>query len=559
MAKWISKTIREVVKEIDNKEFVLPVIQRRLVWTFEKMELLFDTLFNRNSFGGIMVIEEDKGSKPLFASRPFIKNGEISSSEIGQKLSNQQYFIIDGQQRLQTFYIGLLGSHEGKKLYFNLYSPQYLRIYDFKFASDIGELPNNSKEEEREIKEYLWYPVQELYTRLTNIQNAREVSKEIIKTKNIQDKILRELIEDNTTTFYETIFSSEVIGVSKIVLNKESDENSSRQRIVEIFRRLNSQGTTLSTADLIASRLKGFDPRMENFLEDTVDKYKGIQLGQDELLKLLFLLQDNGNKEIMDIEYSDAEFALQNEDEIHKALDNTQIFLKETKFLDYYASGNRSFIPLYFICYFLFYNTVNISKETRDLNFNHIKEWLKYSLLYKTFSRGCGWRPDTTGIKRILNIMKNHKGNTLFPKDDLFRAYEEKIHYFSSNTSSDSISFFDLSPIFYILYGKQNFSRDIDHIHPKSRLKEKYEDIKINDIANYQLLDSVSNRHEKNALPFNEWIIAIEQTLKEQGSTIDDYLNKHCIPPDRELWNEDKFENFLKERSKLIYEKIKAY
>src|SRR5665213_2726131 len=101
MANWESRNISDVVKEIDDKKFVLPVIQRRLVWEEDKMELLFDTLLKGDSFGGIMVIREDKNTKPLFPFRPFTKDGEdIPSAEV-DKITQQQSFVVDGQQRLQ--------------------------------------------------------------------------------------------------------------------------------------------------------------------------------------------------------------------------------------------------------------------------------------------------------------------------------------------------------------------------------------------------------------------------------------------------------------------------
>jgi len=45
--------------------------------------------------------------------------------------------VLDGQQRLQSLYIGLVGSYEGKELYFNILSgdlvaPEDIR-YDFVF------------------------------------------------------------------------------------------------------------------------------------------------------------------------------------------------------------------------------------------------------------------------------------------------------------------------------------------------------------------------------------------------------------------------------------------
>jgi len=63
MANWESYRISDIIADIDEKKFVLPVIQRRLVWEEEKMELLFDTLLKGDSFGGIMVIKEEKGRR----------------------------------------------------------------------------------------------------------------------------------------------------------------------------------------------------------------------------------------------------------------------------------------------------------------------------------------------------------------------------------------------------------------------------------------------------------------------------------------------------------------
>ncbi|MFZ8499089.1 hypothetical protein ACO1NC_13860, partial [Staphylococcus aureus] len=74
------------------------------------MELLFDTLLKGDSFGGIMVSEEEKGSKPLFNYRSFTKDGGIINSRQVDSLTQLQHFVIDGQQRLQSFYIGLKGS-----------------------------------------------------------------------------------------------------------------------------------------------------------------------------------------------------------------------------------------------------------------------------------------------------------------------------------------------------------------------------------------------------------------------------------------------------------------
>ena len=146
MANWTHLSVKETIRKIKDEEIVLPVIQRRLVWSEEQIELLFDSLLKGNSFGAIICIEEEKDSKPLFAYRVFTRDGNNVASKEVEFLSKTQWFIIDGQQRLQSFYIGLTGSLNGKRLYFDLLSNCNNSEYDFKFAAQPDELPKDNKD-----------------------------------------------------------------------------------------------------------------------------------------------------------------------------------------------------------------------------------------------------------------------------------------------------------------------------------------------------------------------------------------------------------------------------
>ena len=172
MANWETYRISDVINEIDEGKYVLPVIQRSLVWTEEKMELLFDTLLKGDSFSGVIAIEEEKGKMPLFNYRRFSKTGELVNSKEIDKLEQTQFFIIDGQQRLQTFYMGLMGSVNGKYLYFDLYS-NYLSQYEFKFEKDKSSLPSSSKDDGRSLSRQLWYGASTLLNKLMDILNYK--------------------------------------------------------------------------------------------------------------------------------------------------------------------------------------------------------------------------------------------------------------------------------------------------------------------------------------------------------------------------------------------------
>ena len=130
--------------------------------------------------------------------------------------------------------------------------------------------------------------------------------------------------------------------------------------------------------------------------------------------------------------------------------------------------------------------------------------------------------------------------------------YKEHPLVFTDKITEDNLNSLDSSFVFYLMYDKTQTirSQDIDHIHPKSKLEEYgYGEDLINNIFNYQLIDSGTNRGTKNDSQLKKWI---EDHIEDK----DTYLKKHLIPADNSLWIEDNFEAFLKERAKLLMDKI---
>jgi hypothetical protein len=168
------------------------------------------------------------------------------------------------------------------------------------------------------------------------------------------------------------------------------------------------------------------------------------------------------------------------------------------------------------------------------------------------FSKGKGWIPYKTGIRKILETIRYYKGKQ-FPNDKLSQVYQKHPVQFHVTFTEFNINSLDMSFLFYILYDRDRIIRqqDIDHIHPKSLLEGKYEYQMINRIENYQLLDSGTNRGLKNAKPLKEWILNDVEN-KEM------YLNRHLIPQSEWLWETDNYMAFLEERRKLIIDKINS-
>jgi len=561
MANWDPITVEDAISKISDNIFVLPVIQRRLVWDEEKMELLFDTLLKGNSFGGIMVIEEEKNTKPLFVFRYFTKDGCVGEYVILENLNQNHFFVIDGQQRFQSFYMGIMGSINGKILYFDLFSDFNNMEYEFEFENDATKLPKiNSDRLDEGLEEHKWYPVNQLFRQLKDTNDEDYIADKIIEAGGVAEEIKQTHIRKNVRTFYKNLFTIKHVGIAKVTINKKSDKVANRQRIVELFRRLNDGGTKLSAYDLVASILKGFEWKMEKFLDETLKDYQDIGMSQDNLIKLIFLLRDNHTKEMSDIDSNDAKFAVDNKDRICETLRALKKFLIASKLHEYYKSENRSFIPLYFIAYHIFHKqtlTDNLHKlfdtyDTANLDYKYLHKWIYLSLLNGLFSRGKGWIPYKTGIKKLLNVIKNYK-NKDFPLEKILDTYKNHPLFFFDTITETNLKFLDMPFLFYVLYDREATIRlqDIDHVQPINKLQGKYDSNFINCVENYQLLDIGTNRGTKGEKSLTEWI-----TKEVENRKI--YLSRHLIPPDKKLWELENYELFVKERRNLILQKINS-
>ena len=569
MTNWSSLSVKNAIIKIKDREMVLPVIQRRLVWTEEKMEMLFDSLLKGISFGSIICIEEEKDSRPLFAFREFTRDGnDMKSIEIEQ-LSKTQLFVVDGQQRIQSFYMGLAGTHNSKRLFFDLYSNHKESEYSFKFASNSSDdvLKKTTKEHSNlAIKESLWYPVYDLFERLSITTKARPIAKEIINKFNIQDAEKANHIKINVQTFFNTVFSNESIGVSKISVNKSKDIISNRQYIVELFRRLNDGGTKLSSYDLMSSMFKGFDYKMESFLDSVVSEQENQDIGinQDVLIKLMLILHDKPSKELSDLTVEDAGFAASNFKRIEESLKATRQFLKVTSLYNWFAgSKKRSAIPLYFLTYNIFHSVHSTDElstmfdrfDTNDKNCHDMSVWLRLSLLNKVFSDGGKWVPNKTGIKKIHMVMSENKGKT-FPVKELFAVYKEHQLDFLDKVTGQNINKFNYEFTLYLAYNGQFMVKAemFSLSQPYSFLtKRGFGKNEIIHVANWHHSDPGINHTKRKEYELHTWLENHIEDAKREG-----YLSRHFIPNNPELWKVETFDKFIIARSKLLAKKIQS-
>jgi uncharacterized protein with ParB-like and HNH nuclease domain len=114
-------SIAHLLNEIRDGDIVLPDLQRDFVWRPDQIQLLFDSIMRGYPFGS-MLFWQTRFLDVYY--RDLVRDageGMTFTSKI-KPAGTPKRMVLDGQQRLQSLYLGICGSYEGKQLYFDITS-----------------------------------------------------------------------------------------------------------------------------------------------------------------------------------------------------------------------------------------------------------------------------------------------------------------------------------------------------------------------------------------------------------------------------------------------------
>lgn len=112
--------IVNLLNQIKNEEIVLPAIQRDFVWAQDKVLRLLDSIMRGYPIGIALLWETYLDLQYRTFDEAF-KEG-VTHDFKENKRKKKLKLVLDGQQRLQSLYIALYGSYEGKMLCFDVLS-----------------------------------------------------------------------------------------------------------------------------------------------------------------------------------------------------------------------------------------------------------------------------------------------------------------------------------------------------------------------------------------------------------------------------------------------------
>ena len=546
------QTIRKIVGYLNNTDedggFWLPNIQRPFVWSEDQICRLFDSILREYPISTLLVWKTVSGIR----RRKFIDNWKdaLRLSDFYVPADNKKKsLVLDGQQRLQSLYIGLKGSYEGRELYFDILSGEIASPDDIKYK--FGFLKSTSAV-------FPWVRFKDLIFTTRKKREMMEIIKSEARhalTATEENKINDHLdLIDRTFKMDEAVTYQELDSIDNPSLYTEDD-------VVEVFIRANSGGTRLEKSDLLFSLLSASwedaDQNMECLLED-LNKH-GFAFDRDFVLKTCLVLLDHGAR----YEVSKFRKAGVREDieakwkDISDAIKDVTDFVRSKTYIqcDKALLSYLVLIPLVYVRY----HFSEAWKRATDVDL-----YLLRTLLAGAF----GGQSDNL----IDALVKKSRELETFNTDEAFAVIrsqgrsleltEDRFWQMGYGSKTIHLLFNLWHPTFTYIPAYDNNLPQIDHIFPRSRLEQikvinpetgrqvmKYREDTRNQLANCMLLTREENGAggKGDMLP-SDWFAGKSK----------EYLELHLIPQEPALWQMDRYDDFIETRKTLIHERFKS-
>lgn len=551
-----NETINKVVMEISRNKYVLPVIQREMVWTPEQIENLFDSIMSGYPIGSMLFWSYNRVPESKYKFYKFLTKYDQYENNHNEEFDTKGIeditAILDGQQRLTALYLGLKGhlnlhiarhrwdkaeNFEKKYLYINLLykqdknSENISNKYEFKFKTEESVKKENSTDD------YYWFKVGEILDFKSDKDYRKILGDYYYKASDEKRDHIGDIFQD----LYKKLIEDLIINYFEV----DTDEF---DRVLQIFVRINSGGTPLGYTDLLMSIISNSWQEARDKVDETLksinDDY-GFDIPKDIFLRGCLFLSDL--KLVFKVENFDY-------DNVVKIKNNFQDIVKYIKiacniFKDFgYSKENlRSNLIILPLAYFLY-----ISKES-DLDESEQKivlKWIQLSILNGVFGG-----QTTQYLEKLRTIIRNNTKKS-FPLDEIQKASltinkrmtieEDVLEEFIDKARYGTQNSWTILTMLYpsLAYGDKIFHED--HIYPSSKLSKEQLDNGGNFVANLQLLESKKNIRKQDTMP-EEWLI---EYCPKVNKTIEEYKKENFIP-NLEL-TMDNFNTYIQQRKENI-------
>jgi uncharacterized protein with ParB-like and HNH nuclease domain len=586
--------IAEAVENIQKEDYLLPAIQREIVWERDQITDLFDSVLQGYPIGTFLFWDIDDENRDEYKMYGFIKDyitttkyietqAQTRNSVVQPDGAGDLKLILDGQQRLSSFYIGLKGTYTYKqsnrwyrnedawkksKLYLNITSdPDELldadsdrqSRYEFSFLQQgqySGRVVSRGDD--------LWFRAGAILNH-TNKAERDELTFDIIDEHVASDADARKRhINRNIGELWDAVHEK-----SHITYFEEKQQNI--DRVLDIFIRTNDGGTQLQKSDLLLSiataQWDEYDAREE--LTSFVDQLN-TKLPLTNSYDKDFVLKSSLVLAGLSVRYRVSQFNRENVAEIESQWEDIRNSIKQAATLvnhfgidENTLTSQNSVIP---IAYFFKETGLDAEDLQRgDGGYKRIKQdikkWLLTSLLNGTFSGN-----SDSVLRNTREVIADAEGTT-FPLAEINERIGEmnKVVGFNEEIANNVLEYEKGSKRTFLaltlLYPSNDWGSvqyHQDHIFPESQLEEEkllergVEPAKASEfaeqrdkLANLQLLTQRENESKQDK-SFLEWFTNQEEDTQEE------LRERHFLPAEKEYYTIEQFDAFVDRRRELI-------
>lgn len=552
-----SISIFEAIHNIKNEKYVMPAFQRQYCWSMYQIEKLWDSIlldYPVSTFLFWHLDDENITCDTYFCN--FLQavtfdnrkqadstNYELSTIDV----SRTNTAILDGQQRLTSLFLSLLGEAsirpkfsrkstrtkvlsklviELNKNKLDVDEDEYnSKKYDIKFSDKVGKLSPTQ------------FDIKEIINEKFQDKNSREKSIEEVVNNVPADS--KDYARNVLSKLCSKIYEEKLIRYTEIYGMKQDDA-------LEMFVRFNSGGKALKKSEITMSILEAYWPNSKTqFGQILVDDFEGF--GTDFIIRSALMLYGDVVKSTINKQIADE--LHNNWNDFKKALKNLADILKNFKIdIKRFSNSWNVLLP---IIYFIYWNP-NFSDNKKA-----IKAYLIRAVLFTFFQSGT-----TSKLQQMKSyINENNREITIDLLNQIndLRVTEAKIEDIlneekGSRVAGEALYYLSLDWI------NKNYKYEQDHLHPYDRFdSSKPISVSMEDwgrwrnnrnrLPNLQLLEGRSNG-SKNAISLLEYYNDMNEEQKNC------FIKQAFIPNDISLELEH-FENFYEKRKKLLSEKIK--
>ncbi|MCW1886724.1 DUF262 domain-containing protein [Luteolibacter flavescens] len=550
------------LNQIKSGEVVLPAIQREFVWTEDQIKGLLDSIL-RGYPVGIALLWETYEASPY---REFIRDYQggmrpvFKDSAPGQRLQ----LVLDGQQRLQSLYVAIFGSLDGRQLCFDVLSgrdsddtSEHKFVFDFAKGDELKEWNGHSKSEMEEPADqreegfvpYHGVKVSELFAMGPKSREAFIGKLCGDLTLSTEDQMR---VRVNLATFDQMLTKDTSVMKLSIIdenLPHDSEERKTYMDVLEIFVRVNTGGTRLNRSDLIFSMLKLNWKESAEELPEFVDRINaGNSLGitTDFVIRCLFAVSDLGARFELDLlrKKSNVEKLRENFESCCQAIEAMVDFVTAHCWVQSsrLMGGSWPLVPLAYYFFRLDRHRIpnsEIAKVRRSF----------FQLAFSgVLSRWAESRISTL-IRQDLKPLADQGANS-FPEDRI----SARVHQWHGHSEIDQhLVWSNVALALHLVQGLNGGAvkhddnlPEVDHIFPRATLRDEgVEEEMVNHFANFWILARGKNRNKSDKNPSDYF-----------ADVPDSEMGRALIP--RELLDFAKYGDFIERRSNALVDAIRT-